>query len=135
MVSRRDQNADAQRKKHDFHDAGQCLNSRALCPQCAVGHRDESADHRLLGPQRRRHEPVPVARPAHLRVGSLRRLGQTVGHQGQHVPADLHRPRVGHQRHLCECARGARGLVTKLRVVKSVSLFVLFIFNLGSQTV
>lgn len=79
-----------------------CPNAALSAPQCAVGHRDESADHGLLGPQRRRHEPVPGARPAHLRVWSLRRLGQAVGHQGQHVPADLHRPRVGHQRHLCE---------------------------------
>lgn len=80
------------------------LTVRAL-PQCTVGHRDESADHGFLWPHRRRHEPVPVARPPHFCVRSLRRLGQTVGHQGQHVPADLHGPRVGHQRHLCEYAR------------------------------
>lgn len=80
------------------------LTVRAL-PQCTVGHRDESADHGFLWPHRRRHELVPVARPPHFCVRSLRRLGQTVGHQGQHVPADLHGPRVGHQRHLCEYAQ------------------------------
>ncbi|KAF6728870.1 Guanine nucleotide-binding protein G(I)/G(S)/G(T) subunit beta-2 [Oryzias melastigma] len=38
--------------------------------------------------------------PAHLRVRGLRCFGQAVGHQGQHVPADLHRSRVGHQCYL-----------------------------------
>lgn len=70
--------------------------------QCTVGHWDKSADHGFLRPHWRRHESVPVAWPPYLCVRGLRRLGQTVGHQGQHVPADLHRPRVGHQRHLCE---------------------------------
>lgn len=70
--------------------------------QCTVGHRDESADHGVLRPHRRRHEPVPVARSAHFCLRGLRRLGQTVGRQGQHVPADVHRSRVRHQRHLCE---------------------------------
>lgn len=105
--------------------ADQCLTLHPL-PQCAVGHRDKSADHGFLGPQRRRHESIPVARPPHLCVRSLRRLGQTVGHQGQHVPADLHRPRVGHQRHLCECAQGASVAVIKLQVVVHISLFMRF---------
>lgn len=77
------------------------LTLRAL-PQCTVGHRDEPADHSFLWAHWRCHEPVPVAWPPHFCVRGLRRLGQTVGHQGQHVPADFHRPRVGHQRHLCE---------------------------------
>lgn len=85
-----------------FSSAVTCVLTLCALPQCTVGHRDEPADHGFLWPHRRRHEPVPVAWPPHFRVRSLRRLGQTVGHQGQHVPADLHRPRVGHQRHLCE---------------------------------
>lgn len=76
--------------------------SVSVAPQCIVGHRDESADHGVLWPHRRRHELVPVSRLPHICVGSLRRLSQAVGRQGQHVPADLHGPRVRHQRHLCE---------------------------------
>lgn len=97
------------RAKRRRPDVSPCLTLRSL-PQCTVGHRDKSADHSFLGPQRRRHEPVPVARPAHLRVGSLWCLDQTVGHQRQHVPTDLHRPRVGHQRSLCECLQLIKGL-------------------------
>lgn len=82
-----------------------CVLTLHALPQCTVGHRDESADHGFLWPHRRRHEPVPVARSSHICVRRLRCLGQTVGHQRQHVPADLHGPRVGHQRHLCECAQ------------------------------
>lgn len=83
----------------------------AFFAQCTVGYRDESTDHSFLGPHRWCHESVPFARPAHLRVGSLRRFNQTVGHQGQHVPADLHGPRIGHQRCLCECPQGLDALV------------------------
>lgn len=104
MVSRADPDTDVQ-TCFFIWARSVSLTLRSL-PQCTVGHRDESADYSFLGPQRRRHESVPVARPPHLCVRSLRRFGQTVGHQGQHVPADLHRPRVGHQRHLCECAQG-----------------------------
>lgn len=74
-------------------------------PQCTVGHRDKSADHSFLRPHWRRHESVAVAWPPHFCVRSMWRLGQTVGHQGQHVPADLHGPRVRHQCHLCECVQ------------------------------
>lgn len=87
--------------------AGPAFNPFLSLLQCVVGHRDESADHGLLRPHRRCHEPVAVTRLPHLCVRSLWRLGQAVGHQGQHVPADLHRTRVGHQRQLCECAEGA----------------------------
>jgi hypothetical protein len=63
-----------------------------------MGHRDGTAVRAVHGAHGRRDVPVSGARPAHVRVGRVRRLRQAVGHPRLPVQADLPWPRERHQR-------------------------------------
>lgn len=78
-----------------------CLS--VVFSQCSVGYRDRSAGHHLLRPQRRRDESLSEPGLQELRIRSLRRHLQALGHPRRHVQAVLYRSRLRHQRRLCEC--------------------------------
>lgn len=63
-----------------------------------MGYRDRSTGDLVLGSHGRRDVALPIAGHANVRVGRLRRLGQTLGHQRGRLQADIPRSRVGHQR-------------------------------------